>query len=194
LGTHSSIAGNSSANLTYNLREEGGQVILDWRFDDARDGASNSYADSFGHLIFTVDADTAYDLSGVYTLDGGSRVYQRVYLHDITAGEYAAFSYNESYATENQVLQVGQASGGINNVFGSTTGTLVAGHRYEFGYEYLIHAYPNADSGATALGQLNLTLGAPALSAVPEPATLTLWGLGALGCAAVRYRRRKPAA
>jgi hypothetical protein len=31
-------------------------------------------------------------------------------------------------------------------------------------------------------------------STVPEPATLTIWGLGALGCAAAAYRRRKLAA
>lgn len=28
-------------------------------------------------------------------------------------------------------------------------------------------------------------------AAVPEPATMTLWGLGALGCAAAAYRRRR---
>lgn len=31
-------------------------------------------------------------------------------------------------------------------------------------------------------------------TAVPEPATMTIWGLGALGCAAAAYRRRKRAA
>jgi hypothetical protein len=30
--------------------------------------------------------------------------------------------------------------------------------------------------------------------AVPEPATLTIWGLGAIGCALAAYRRKKSAA
>jgi hypothetical protein len=36
--------------------------------------------------------------------------------------------------------------------------------------------------------------GFAAPESVPEPATLTLWSLGALGCAVTAYRRRKPAA
>jgi hypothetical protein len=35
---------------------------------------------------------------------------------------------------------------------------------------------------------------APVQAAVPEPASLAIWGLGALGCAIGAYRRRKQAA
>ena len=35
--------------------------------------------------------------------------------------------------------------------------------------------------------------GAEPAAAVPEPASLAIWGLGALGCAIAGYRRRKPA-
>ena len=38
---------------------------------------------------------------------------------------------------------------------------------------------------------VNVVDAPPAPSAVPEPATLTMWGLGALGCAVATYRRRK---
>jgi hypothetical protein len=33
----------------------------------------------------------------------------------------------------------------------------------------------------------------PAPGAIPEPASLAIWGLGALGCAVAGYRRRRPA-
>jgi hypothetical protein len=49
--------------------------------------------------------------------------------------------------------------------------------------------------GATGTPFLELT-GTPQIvvDPVPEPASLTLWGLGALGCAIAGYRRRKLAA
>jgi hypothetical protein len=40
----------------------------------------------------------------------------------------------------------------------------------------------------------NIEYGALQQAGVPEPTTLTLWGLGALGCAVAGYRRRKLAA
>jgi hypothetical protein len=41
------------------------------------------------------------------------------------------------------------------------------------------------------LEQGNVTMRVSVSEAVPEPASLTIWGLGAMGCAVAGYRRRK---
>jgi len=47
-------------------------------------------------------------------------------------------------------------------------------------------------SGQTTISD-NWLFNAAPMAAVPEPASLTVWGLGALGCAIGAYRRRKSA-
>jgi hypothetical protein len=194
-GLLAATAGLWHAKTSYDLREQGGQTTLDWEFVHTRAGYSFSVAKSYGYIHFIPDEDTSYSISGLYNVTGGPPSRQVVTLLDLTTGHddlldrYHLHSLNRSIVTQDQSLVVGTPTGDVSNVFGSTTGTLTAGHTYELYYSYEVDAPLAGDLGAIAVGNLNLTLAEPA--AVPEPASLAIWTLGALGCAIGTYRRRK---
>ena len=85
-----------------------------------------------------------------------------------------------------------------NTTQGSLTGTLLAGHQYEFYFEDFIQAFPQTDFGATATGCITLSIGgatgggACGVAAVPEPGSLALAGLALAGLGLAR-RKARPA-
>jgi hypothetical protein len=175
VGSTIATAGDSSATSSYNLREESGQTILDWNLDHAVDDSFGSGALTIGSIQFIAVEDASYSISAQYDFTAGMTANQWVSLEDYTAGILLLSSDDQG-----------------NTVFGSTTGTLTAGHTYNFNFRYEIYNYQHEDLGATAIGDLNLTIGETA--AVPERASLAIWGLGALGCVIGAYRRRTVAA
>jgi hypothetical protein len=185
VGSQTSAIGGNSATTTYNLREESGATVLDWSFDHVRTGDFYNYAYSYGYLDFVANETTTYDISGLYQVDGGPVVYQYVRLYDYSYGDLL-YSFNYTTMTEDELLEVGLPTGDTyNDVVGSTSGQVVAGTTYFIQYAYYIHAYPTGDSGATAEGNLNLTIGS-----VPEPSTFAIFGLMGLGMVVSIARRR----
>ena len=66
-----------------------------------------------------------------------------------------------------------------SGLFAGTQHMNLAGHRRQGAERYAETAAPPPP------------LGDEASAVVPEPATLAIWGLGALGCAVAAYRRRR---
>jgi len=170
----------------------GNQVTFLNTFNQKRDGADGRYTDSYQQIDFTVSADVGYSLSGDFHLSDvttSGYVYFYSRLRDYN-GTLLAFSTQVSKATQNENFVIGGAGGdNSNSNFGSLTGTLLAGHTYQFGYE----AYSKADGddgGATATGFVRLDIGGGAPSnAVPDGGTtLALLGLTLTSLAALRRK------
>jgi hypothetical protein len=97
-------------------------------------------------------------------------------LYDVTAGAWLAHDWHQSGSTRDESFTLGVMGGDTtNDIVGSLTGSLTAGHTYQWIWHDQMDAYPVSDEGAFATGDLSLTI---ERSVVPEPTTLTLLGLG----------------
>jgi hypothetical protein len=182
----------AKAVVTYS--DSGSQVILDHHFDFSRQGGqgdlSQLYNDS---LYFTANANTAFNASGIFTVDdigatsGATSMW--VYLYDTTASSYVFYSLNYSKNTTDESFVLGVSGGDTSsNNFGSLSGALTAGHTYRYFFSIYTFGDPDADSGTTATGFINLTIGT---APVPEPASCVIWGaLGIAGLVAAQRRKK----
>lgn len=162
----------------------GGQTILSFDLNHMRNGSKNTgggfQARTFVSTIrFGVSEDTTYDLSGFYNVtdvgasDSGA-VYYSASLEDDTNDVFLYSGVYESRSTHDEQFALGGAQGDIGHgETGSLTGDLVSGNTYVLRFDSYISAIPDADSGASATGNVTLKIG----SAVPEPAALAVWSL-----------------
>jgi hypothetical protein len=101
----SAVAGVSTFATDYSSLNTSGQAIFEWGFTHTRDGARDSSGSSDGHMVFTVDVDSSYSVSGLYQLVGDERIYESVTLYDITSNTFSLFSVNDSRTTPNETLR-----------------------------------------------------------------------------------------
>lgn len=174
--------------------QSGSDVTISNEFFQKRDGGyDHSGGESRTH--FTVDADMTYNLSGTYSVTDVTSpgiVFFDALLYDLTAGLQLFGSQTESRDTTNESLVLGVGGGDYFNAahVGSVSGNLIAGRTYQlYFHAFTRAAAPSGDGGAIATGNVTLQLGS-GVDAVPEPASLAMWGLGALGMA-IQVRRRK---
>lgn len=77
---------------------------------------------------------------------------------------------------------------------GPTHTTFSFGTPLQSDHIYILIDANNLGSDSELIGIDNIRFGqVEAVAAVPEPTTLAIWGIGALGCAVSAYRRRKQA-
>jgi hypothetical protein len=154
------------------------------------------------YVGFTTDSDASYSVSGSFMNSSSSFTRLASYLYDITNSppDVPLFVSDQGYADRDNALPVMLTVGGNDgNVPGyqdripayptSLNGTLLAGHTYYWYARVESQWDPDAERPAS-FGGVSLQFS----EAVPEPATLTIWGLGAIGCALAAYRRKKSAA
>ena len=182
--TSTSLDGGASSESGYSLTNAGFDITL----DQSRVGAANSFGQAEGSIFFSVNQGIDYVASGSYSVadSDGRIVYYRPFLYDRTVGSFVFENFQQSRATPNESFTLGGTGGDFSNsTFGSLTGTLIAGHDYEFNYYVMIHTSSTASpSGATASGNLSLSF-----SAIPEPSTGLLMVLGLVALAVSRHRQ-----
>jgi hypothetical protein len=133
---------------------------------------------------FTTDANISYTAGGSYSnSDGYTHLYG--YLFDFTASSFVFLSEQVSPSGPASFTLGGAAGSYYNSFSGSLTGTLLAGHAYQWYGQASSQAYVAADGGATPSGGVSLTLGA-----VPEQSSVLVWSVLALTMGGVCWWQR----
>jgi hypothetical protein len=173
----------SFAKMGINWSLAGGQTVLDFSFDHHRSGILPSLASSKEAVLhFLALDDEPYALAGFYHVfnpgpDETGHSLFRVLLFDVLTMTNLSFTEGESHDTSNAEYEVVPA-----------TGNLIAGHEYILAFEALIeNNQGDDDAGANATGRVTLTIGPT--GAVPEPASLLVWGGIATAVGAAVCRR-----
>jgi hypothetical protein len=186
--TVNAIDGQAHSKNVIDWSLNGGQTILKFDVDHKRSGTRSSQAITYGGLTFTANANEPYELSGYYNsicAGGSAFMLLEVSLGDITASTNMFRSDQASRSTTNEQFVLGGTGGDESNVLsGNIAGYLISGHEYQLDYTLGMTASPNADPGATALGNLTLTIGT-----VPEPSSLLLCLAGVVATIGGRKRR-----
>jgi hypothetical protein len=157
--------GISQSQAQFHLAQAGFSISSSGR----RSGALDSRANVQPNIFFSVSVATTYTITGSLSVDdpnqSGKYVGLAATLTDVDTQEVLYNSSQESFGTVDQLFQLGGSGGNVaNDVSGSSTGVLLAGHRYKLYYGTSIYA---ANSGDTAnfVGTLNFSL----IEAGPAP-------------------------
>jgi hypothetical protein len=156
-------------------------------------------ARTLGHIRVTPLNDTPYHVSGFYRVTDNSEngsAYSSLTAYVEGPGgtwvdEWNLFNRQTSISTHDSSLVIGEAGGDLlvdRANFGKTSGILLAGHKYSFGFEMSLNTVqPDENgqfSGASAIGEFTVTLGGPV---VPEPSCSTLCGVLSIVCISSRF-------
>jgi len=178
------VDGANVASTTYNLSN----ASLNITFSHDRAALYGSFAQSYGHIFFSPDTDVNYVLSGAYAsnaTDANTTTFMTAQIFDYNT--FSSLFINDQYSvtTSGESFMLGQTGGDSSNqLVGSLTGTLIAGHQYDLYFMDYINSTPYAaTTAAQATGYLNLTF-------VPEPTSTALLGVSFAGLAAAGRKRR----
>ena len=191
-------AGDFYSRIQVDYTASGGGETLSHKFFQKRDGDFGDNSQGFAsEMLFTVDANTTYSLSGKFdvtdvTSSSPGSVHFVGYLFDATTSTYLFLSEQSSRETANESYVLGGIGGDwSNDLAGSLTGNLIAGHIYKWHSLASIIAYTvTGDGGASAEGDITLKIGSGG-SAVPEPSSIAMWSLGAIGMMFARRKRQQ---
>jgi hypothetical protein len=177
-----------SSTTTSSFSIAGNSAVLSESFDQPhREGNANGYDQSYFDVYFSSDVDVPYSASGSYSNTSGFTNLTS-YLVDHTVFTYSFFNYQYSIGGP-AAFSLGGTAGNLDNFFlGSLTGTLLAGHVYEWWGGGVTQAYPVADLGAAASGGLSLSIGE---AAVPEFSSVFVWSLLALTIGGAGWWQRR---
>jgi hypothetical protein len=173
------IDGNTYSKNSIDWAFVGGEFIMSLNMQHQRNGLLSALSQSTSNTRFTANSNSTYELSGYYyATDAGanvSRVAQSVVLLDLTASTALFQHSQESLNSANEQFTLGTMGGDTTNILvGNLTGPLIAGHEYRLAFSHQLHASPDADQGATALG--NFTFKVTENTAMPEPFSIFVWG------------------
>lgn len=161
-------------------------------FNQFRTGSGGVLALGIVRATFDVDADTTYALGGSFANTSG-QTFLFSSLFDQSTATYLFDNYQDNHAFNPFTANLGATNGNLQNQYaGSLTGTLLAGHTYE----WLVHGQTGAtyatDDGATATGSAILSFGDdPPTEIVPEPASIAVWACLGLTATGLGWRRRR---
>src|SRR5262249_1678148 len=128
IGSATAAQGESTSTTSYSLSDASFSITFDQSV-----GAGQTDGD--GLILFSPSVNIDYEISGKFTVTDvdGRLVDLYVFLFDDDAGIPLFDNYQQSLATPNESLTVGQSGGDAqNSLIGTLTGTLVAGTNYSF--------------------------------------------------------------
>ena len=175
--------GASTSTASYNLS----QSLFSITGSGTRAGLLDSRSNTQGNIFFSVSVNTPYALTGqIAAVDPGSVakfVQLEVRLSDVNTTAELFHNLQESFGTVDQTFIVGGSGGNqTNQLSGSSSGTLLAGHRYQFFYGNSIYA-GNTGDPATFTSNYQLSF-------VPEPSSAVLAILAVVGLSFSVYLRK----
>jgi hypothetical protein len=210
--SHSSGQYLAESHNTIEFAENSGQTTLLITIDHheveyGRAGIAAGFLGGWGEgtsaLQFTTDADTPYELSGIY--GGSDTIYLTAWLVDVTDSAHPATLFYNMQRLQGGLPITELTLGGTVGDYipaelqGSLTGQLLAGHTYEWSFAAVL----GIDSGrygmvGEATGNIKLVLGevtdpgTPGV--VPEAASMLTWcGLALTAYWGKTARRRRAA-
>ena len=161
--TLNAVDGNAYSKTVINWSVSGNQTILSFGMDHRRTGVDGSEANSPGTVRFTANANLPYEFSGYYNVSDfgvAGYVLYDVSLLDLNTSLFVFENRQDSGSTSNERFLLGEVGGDTSNsLSGSSTGNLIAGHDYRIDFEAYIYALTQDAAGASALGNLTLTIG-----------------------------------
>jgi hypothetical protein len=165
--THTTL--NASDGLSHSNNDidwyvSNGQTVLSLGMHHQRTGAFGSAAHILVEpLSFTANSNEPYQLTGYYNttdVESSGRVSMTATLRDATLDLYLFTNAQVSRSTNNEQFILGGVGGDFHNILeGSRSEYLVAGHNYELSSNNIIESNPDTDAGASALGNITLTIG-----------------------------------
>lgn len=193
-----SIHANGSHTTTANLSETSQAATFDYSFGGSMAGLATATLATAAVQFTATGSNLSYSISGDYSYTypephGGfnesSSAFFSVYLLDMTTNTMLFINSQNSYFLTGPVnYVVGGTDGNSNTLAGSLNGLLISGHQYEMVFGTDDRA-GNQAQAFTTTGNVVLNITSD-VAEVPEPASLTLLGLGSLGLLAVRRRRQ----
>lgn len=133
--------GDSQSQATYHLGQDGVSITA----SGFRAGSLDSRANVQPVIYFSVSVDTPYKITGSLSVEDpgttGKGVYLTTTLTDLTTSEILYHSDQGSFGVVDQAFTLGETAGNtINELSGSPTGVLLAGHQYRLFYGTSIYA------------------------------------------------------
>jgi hypothetical protein len=157
----------AKSETNYNMTQQAFAITS----SGTRVGRIDSRANVQPIIFFSAASDTAYSISGNLTVSdpGSSGKFGELTatLIDVDSSEVLYNSHQGSFGVVNLVLQLGGLAGNSENELqGSATGTLLAGHRYKLNFGSSIYA-ANSGDPASFTGNFNITFGNVAVNNPP---------------------------
>ena len=186
-GSHTAVQSNSQSQADYHLGDDGISIVS----SGFRAGQIDSRANVQPGIFFSVTVDTDYSLLGSMSVadpgQTGKYANLTATLTDLDTLAVLFNSSQESFGTVDQSFQLGGTAGNVaNQLSGSLTGLLFAGHSYRLIYVNSIYA---ANSGDTASFTGNFEMTLHGQNSVPDGgASMALLGLSLAGLAGLKRR------
>lgn len=188
--TQTATDGSAKSSATYNWTNSSSQAVFE-------SNITKQHFDTVGHtynyqeFAFTLTQTVNFSLAGRIVGEAGDEdTYSYLYVElsnqaGLVIGREFDYARGTAFDQSIDGVRQGNRDYGFQGVLSGEIGP----GKYYFLASVAIQSGSSGD-GMAAKGFTRLTLSDPN-AAVPEPATLTMWGLGALGCAVAAYRRRR---
>lgn len=190
--SHTATDGSASAGVTYHWTNSGNQAIFAANATNLHLGAGDWTAYSLQTFDFKLTEVVNYAITGaiVGSGDAWTAASLMAYLYNKDTNQFVGYEEDNALGASFDQSIDGERQGNLYyKLRGATSGQIGPGS-YTFWGLVQLQSFSGQGGEAEGFTQLTLTGPATAPEPVPEPATLAMWGLGALGCAVAAYRRR----